>query len=117
MSTRRLAVRNLSETKPYERWKAFLAQKGGQVISDAELTSFDHLSGGRVLHRIKRSATYMSQNQQDKQCKYGKYRDGSAVKCIRNVSHKAVSNPDKRKQNGNQYGRKTVRRSARLAKK
>jgi hypothetical protein len=75
---------------------------------------------------------YPSKNAGGKICKYGSQLSGIAHRCFKNPNHRAVANPDRRKQNGNKYYKKgrarmqprvsglkppTIRRSTRIAMK
>ena len=116
------------ENRTYQHWDQFLATKQGEVIEPASFGAHDiqkpayHTNNPKkqainhpaYTHHVRELVTYKSTRSESKpSCKYGQYRDGSSVKCIRSHDHHAKENPDRRKQNGNQN---TFRRRRRFIK-
>ena len=129
-----------SESKPYEVWDQFLAKENGrnEVIRDFDIDDFSYkvearhtnnpkkqaLNHPAYRHHLRELVTYRSKNVRTKTCKYGKYRDGRVVRCIRSHDHHAKDDADVRKRNGNKYTSKRrqpsklkqpIRRSPRIA--
>lgn len=100
------------ESHPYEKWLQFVDEKNNSanpVITPSEIRQHDITTHGKE-HHIFPKVTYFNPKNHwgDKNCKYGKFKDGTTTRCLRNPIHKAVDNPDRRKQNGNQYTKKVV---------
>ena len=112
------------ENKTYQHWDQFLASKRGQVVDPASFEAHNinkdayhtnnpkkqALNHPAYTHHLRELVTYKTKRPDRKpSCKYGQYKDGSTVKCIRSHDHHAKDHPDTRKQNGNQFRRRRGR--------
>lgn len=107
-----------AETRPYVLWEQFLENNPDKVITREEFKAFNikraryttHHNKKKINHpaftsHIRNLVTYRTTNHTEKGCKYGQYRDGTTVKCIRNHSHHKIrpaDHPDTSKQH-NKY--------------
>lgn len=125
----------------FDAWNQFVAATNpGRHINIADFVAYNKTraaAGNHPAHvtRIRPLVTYESVNKDNKVCKYGTYKDGSVVKCLRSTKHAAPGVSHKKGvyktgwPMGRPRGKNTkaiqqpkaravvVRRSARLAKK
>lgn len=148
MSARRLVVQPnhknvIKQGRRYAgglaEWNQFVTavNNSGQHINVVDFGAHDRNHAATANHpahatRIRPLVTYESVNTQHKVCKYGTYKDGSTVKCLRNTRHAApgvshkkgayktgwpMGRPRGKNTKAPQLPKASVRRSARLARK
>ena len=98
-------------------WNQFIAANRPRILGIADFDAHPHSDvpyersvhpQGHPAHssNIRRLVTYASKNNITKDCKYGKYRDGKVVKCLRNPLHAPEGASHKRgAHTGNAIGR------------
>jgi hypothetical protein len=123
----------------FDDWNQFVTatNRSGRHINTYDFVQHNkrHAAvGNHPAHttRIRPLVTYKSVNTEDKVCKYGTYKDGSTVKCLRSTKHAAkgvshkkgayktgwpMGRPRGKNTKAPQLPKASVRRSARIAKK
>lgn len=123
----------------FDAWNQFVdaVNRSGRHISIVDFGTHNQNHAATPNHpahvtRIRPLVTYESVNKEHKVCKYGTYKDGSVVKCLRSTKHAApgvshkkgvyktgwpMGRPRGKNTKAIQRPKASVRRSARIAKK
>ena len=117
MPTKLDAARHRRSKASVTEWNQFSATHRNRALGIADFANHPHTQAeyeqnihppGHPAHssNIRRLVTYVSKNNTHKDCRYGTYRDGQVLKCLRNPLHAPAGASHKRgAHTGNPIGR------------